>query len=93
MTDENFYRTQGSPFKAIIPAVFQYGGLMVGVAAIAAQVTKSKDSTEATIISLFGAGLYVLGKGWEYAHRSDALSASFTHLEETLREEIRRSRP
>lgn len=91
MTNENFYQNQGSPLKAIIPSAFQYGGLMMGVAVFTAQVTKSKDSTEAIIMGLFGAGMYILGKGMEYAHRSDALSASFTHLEETLREEFKKN--
>ena len=34
---------------------------------------------------LFGLGLYVAGKGLESIHRQKVLSASFTHLEETLR--------
>lgn len=91
--ERNFYQNQGSPFKTVIPSVLQYGGLIAGVAAITAPVTKSKDYTEATIICLLGAGMYLLGKGMEYAHRSDALSASFTHLEETLREEFKRIKP
>ena len=94
MTNENFYRKLGNPFKTVFSSVFQYSGILTGVGAILGHTLKESPTNagevELLLMGTFGLGQYVFGKGLEYAHRSDALSASFTHLEETLREEMKR---
>ncbi len=95
MTDDNFYKKEGSlGLENIIPSILQYSGIMAGLGSVFEYILKKSptkpDKVELLYLSACGLLCYVVGKVVEYKQRSDTLSASFTHLEETLREEMRR---
>ncbi len=91
---ENFYQKQYDSWKTVIPSTMQYIGLMLGVGSIASEFSektpKELDYLSLGVIMIAGAGIYLYGKGLEYLHRQEELSASFTPLEETIREELKR---
>lgn len=91
MTDENFYREKYHLKATGVPAFQQYVGLMIGTSAIVKSVAEKVSFGEALFLGAAGLGIYLVGKNKEYQLHRNALANSFTHLEETLREEFKKS--
>lgn len=97
MTNENFYQKQGrSPLRTFFPSILQYGGLMEGIYSAVSIVSNASEkipkfSYGNASLLIGGLALYIVGKTIEYKDRTDDLASSFTHLEETLREEFKKN--